>query len=156
MTSRASSPPRPWAQRELRTYFLRVPESEWLGVKRGRKSEFRRRVTRVAVPEAPTPVVAYRVTNGVNHEARLMVLERTWREPLGAISEESLAREGFRSLAEFRRHWKIRTKHPFRPLDEVQVYRVRPWEPGDMVTLGTCLIARLYGEHLPLDQREVI
>lgn len=154
MTSRASTPPEPWAQRELRTFFLRVPESDWLGVKHGRKREFRRRASGVAIPEVPTPVVAYRFKNGLRHDRVLMVLERTWREPLGAISEDSLAREGYSSLAEFRRYWKIREKRPFRPLDEVQVYQVRLWEAEDIERMGRVLVARLYAEHLPPGQRE--
>jgi hypothetical protein len=43
------------------------------------------------------------------HDAALMVLERCWREPVGAISDESLLREGYATFADFRRYYKLRT-----------------------------------------------
>lgn len=82
-------------------------------------------------------------------ESKLMVLERTWREPLGAISSESLEREGFESIAHFRRYWMGRQKQRFRPLLEVQVYRVRPFTETDREALGLALLDKLYGEHMP-------
>jgi hypothetical protein len=86
-----------------------------------------------------------------------MVLEKTWREPLGSLSEESLTREGFnveelgreRAYQEFRRYMRNRERRPFRPLQEVQVYRVRPWTPDDAEPMAQALLERLYGEFLP-------
>lgn len=92
-------------------------------------------------------VVGYAVSVG-NHDSRLFVLEDTWQEMLGAISEESLANEGFPDMAHFRRYWMRRSKRRFRPLDKVQVYRVRPMMKGDLDALGSALIYRLYQEHL--------
>lgn len=78
-----------------------------------------------------------------------MVMEKTWREPLGGLSPESLSREGFDSLAHFRRYWMARHGGQlFRPLLEVQVYRVRPWTPDDVGPMGLAMLQRLYGEHM--------
>lgn len=152
MSPRASSSPKPWPQYELRTIFLRVPHADWLLVKQGHKTEFRasgRAATKVQWVKPPTPVVAYALTNARDdHRSQLMVLEQCWREELRAISEESLRREGFNTFAEFRRYWKIRTQKPFRPLDRVWAYSVRPWTPEDAASLGVKMIERLYGEHL--------
>jgi hypothetical protein len=144
---------KPWPQFELRTVFLRVPHGDYLAVRRGRKTEFRatsRATSSVQRLNPPTPVVAYSVSNRrTDHRATLMVLEATWREELRAISDESLAREGFSSFAEFRRYWKIRHNAPFRPLDKVWAFRVRPWQPDDPEVLGRVLVERLYGQHIP-------
>lgn len=152
MTRRTTSSPKPWDQFEARTTFLRVPASDWLLVKQGRKTEFRatgRGVTQLWNVNPPTPVVAYAVTNARDdHDSRLMVLEKTWQEPLGAISPDSLAHEGFPDMASFRRYWIIRTKRRFRPLSNVQVFRVRPWRPGDNEAMGVGLLMKLYGAHL--------
>jgi hypothetical protein len=145
-----SKGPRPFSQRTARTTFLRVPADDWIAVKRGVKREFRGGPGTASAfhgIEPPTPVVAYRVRRG-EHEAKLMVLERAWQEPLGAISEESLAAEGFESFAEFRRYWIRRTRRRFMPTRRVWVYRVRPWSDADMEPLALRLFMRLYGEHL--------
>lgn len=145
--------PKPWTQYGTRTTFLRVPSVDWNAVKRGLKSEFRmsgRAVTQVWNLTCPTPVVAYTVNSrGEHQDPLLMVLERTWREPLGAISAESLEREGFPDMAHFRRYWMARQKSRFKPLLEVQVYRVRPFKPEDREPLGLALLDKLYGEHMP-------
>lgn len=153
MSHGASSSPKPWPQYELRTIFLRVPEGDWLRVKQGSKTEFRasgRAATKVQWIKTPTPVVAYALSNErTDHRSQLMVLEECWKEELRAISDESLRREGFPDFASFRRYWKIRTKRPFRPLAEVWAYRLRRWQPSDTVNMGTWMVERLYGEHLP-------
>jgi hypothetical protein len=77
-----------------------------------------------------------------------MVLEAVWREPLGAISPESLAAEGFESFAHFRRAWCIREKRLFRPLHMTTAFRVRPWESDDDRAMADALLKRLYGEFL--------
>jgi hypothetical protein len=145
--------PKPWRQHELRTTFLRVPHGDWLGVRQGRKREFRasgNAASKVQWLKPPIPVVGYaiRPRDGA-YLSQLMVLERCWREELRAISPESLELEGFSTFAEFRRYWKIRHNKPFRPLDRVWVYRVRPWVPGDELELGARMVERLYGEHMP-------
>lgn len=146
------SSPAPWSQYQARTTFLRVPLIDWAAVKTGHKTEFRgaggRDVTQLWNIQCPTPVVAYTVYPGPRHESLLMVLEETWREPLVAITPESLEREGFADLATFRRYWMTRTKRRYRPLTNVQVYRIRLWREGDEEALGAGLLRRLYRDHL--------
>lgn len=147
---RTTSSPEPWRQFEARTTFLRVPAEDWPSVRIGAKTEFRasgRSVTQLWNVTCPMLVVGYRVRRGV-HDSRLFVLEETHTEPLGAISPESLAREGYGSVAEFRRYWVGRTKQRFKPLAKVQVYRIRAATPEDRATLGLKLLERLYQEHL--------
>lgn len=144
-------PRKPYKQTQLRTVFLRVPTQDWLQVTRGVKTEFRAargHQTQAWAIKVPTPVVAYRVLRCEKHEAKLMVLEKTWREPLGAISEESLAREGYATFAEFRRYMRNRERRPFRPLQEVQVFQVRPWVEADRTDMASLLLDRLYGDFL--------
>lgn len=150
MTANGSRGPRPFRQRQARTIFLRVPADDWIAVKRGVKSEFRGSQGASSAffnTEPPTPVVTYRVRRG-EYESLLMVLEAFWQEPLGAISEESLAREGFASFAEFRRYWIGRERKRFVPTRNVWVYRVRPWTDADFEPLAARLMGRLYGDFL--------
>ena len=77
-----------------------------------------------------------------------MVLEAVWREPLGVISPESLAAEGFESFAHYRRYWCIREKRLFRPLHKTTVFRVRRWDSEDDRAMADVLLQRLYGEFL--------
>jgi hypothetical protein len=83
------------------------------------------------------------------YNAALMVLEAVRREPLGAISEGSIASEGSATMAEFRRACTIREKRRFPLLDTVTVHRVRPWTPEDGVAMGDALLRQLYGGFLP-------
>lgn len=146
---------RPYAQARLSTLFLRVPATDWASVLGGYKREFRVRgdgISRLNRAKTPTPVVAYAVagppTARVHYGPALMVLEGTYRQPVGAISPESIEAEGFTDIAGFRRYWMQRTQRPFRPLDEVHVYRVRPWYQLDRDDMGHLLLERLYGEYL--------
>lgn len=148
-----STPPGPWVQHEVRTQFLRISTFDWLRVKTGHKTEYRtarKALAQVTRALTPSPVVAYKVArDGGDRESQLMVLEATWREPLGAIGEESLAAEGYPDMAHFRRYWMERHRSSrFDYLTEVQVYRLRPWRMGDYETLAEHLISRLYAEHL--------
>lgn len=131
------------------TKFLRVPAEDWAAVTTGHKTEFR--LVRKAPPpdliKTPTPVVAYLSTNS-EADTRLMLLEDSWMMPVGMISEESLAREGFPDLAHFRRYWMQRTNQHFDPMQNVAVYRVRPVTPDDYDYLGRLLLADLYRGHL--------
>lgn len=78
-----------------------------------------------------------------------MVMEDKWLEPLGAISPDSLAAEGFSTIGEFRRYWMQREKRRFMPTRMVTVYRVRPWVPGeDDNNMAALILQRLYGDHL--------
>jgi hypothetical protein len=147
--------PKPWAQHRLRTIFLRVPLADWPAVKRGVKREFRAGTgpndkSQLWQVKTPTPVVAYSLNKRGDHDAQLMVLEATWMEPLGAITPESLAAEGFKSLAEFRRYWMARERKRFQPTRRTFVYRVRPWRGRfDEERFAALLLGRLYGDFIP-------
>lgn len=134
------------------TQFLRIPLVDWPAVTQGRKTELRavgRYATHSNRLKAPAPVVGYvRQRFRADMEAALLVLEETWTEPLGAITAESLAREGFRDRREFRRYWNLRHRTGFKPLSIVNVYRLRPWREGDGEWLGGVLMDHLYGEWL--------
>lgn len=83
----------------------------------------------------------------------LAVLEAHWFEPLGAISEESLRREGFDSFAAFRRYWVLQREfghRKFSPEDQCVVFRIRlARTEGEIDECGRLLLARLYGPWLP-------
>jgi hypothetical protein len=152
MTRHPTSGPKPWAQYETRTTFLRVPWQDWSKVKIGVKTEFRAsgiHATQLWNVTCPTPVVGWAMSNDRRHEARLLVLEATWTEPLAAINEESLEREGFTDFPHFRRYWMTRTKRRFTPMTKVHVYRIHVWTPEDTQEMGQALLRKLYGEHLP-------
>lgn len=152
---RVSSSPKPWKQYTAVTTFLRVPRGDWTAVKIGAKTEFRasgRGVTLLNRVTPPVAVVAWTIDASRQHHSALMVLEETWAEEVGAIAgrPESLEREGFESMAHFRRYWMARKGfRPFDFMERVQVYRVRPWRDDDLDDLGRRLIQRLYAEHLP-------
>lgn len=153
MGNQGSQGPQPFSQRRASTVFLRVPSEDWILVSRGGKREFRastKAVSNLWSVEPPTPVVAYRVRPGPTggYDSKLMVLEDKWLEPLGAITPESLAAEGFDSMAEFRRYWMRREKRRFMPTRKVTVYRVRLWTPEDNREMADVIFNRLYEEHL--------
>lgn len=133
--------------------FVRVPRRDWLAVKFGHKREFRAACGKHSAlfnVATPTPAVAYTILFSGEYDSTLMVLEAVWREPLGAITEESLANEGFDTFAEFRRAWMIREHRRFPPLRMTTVYKLRPWTPQDEQTMGEVLLERLYGDFLPV------
>lgn len=137
------------------TQYLRIPLVDWPAISQGRKTEFRA-AGRHAAParklKAPAPVVGYALQRfRADTESRLFVLEEVWTEPLMAISPESLSREGFRTIREFRVYWNKRHTKPgsgFKPFSTVNVYRLRPWREGDRDWLGARLIEHLYGDWL--------
>lgn len=146
----ASSHPKPYRQASAKTMFLRVPAADWPAVKMGVKREFRAspgQQTQVWNVLPPIAVVAYAVRTTGSHDRRLMVLEKTWREPLGAIGPDGLAAEGCKTLAEYKRKWAKQNKRRFPAMRQVQVYRVRPFNGADdAADLGLLLFHRLYGE----------
>lgn len=122
-------------------------------VKLGRKSEFRAAGRVGSVPTIqPLPVVAWcPVAYGPEPEQKLMVCERAWTERLGEISPESLAREGFSSMREFRDYWRKHRaggRKAYKPLLQVAVYRVRPWTEDDLELCGATIVEYLYEQHL--------
>lgn len=142
-------------RRRVETQYLRVPKEDWAAVKHGYKTEYRLggrggMYLNYLSSMLPTPVVLY-MTAGNRHEHKLGVLTDCWIEPLGAISEESVQLEGFTSVAHFRRYWTSRTSKRFRPLERVQVFRVRPFTPEDRESLGGILFDRLFGEFTGAD-----
>ena len=150
MAADGSRGPRPYTQRRLSTVFLRVPSRDWPAVKRGYKTEFRAGAGKNAVPQlfgvpTPIPVVAYTVRRG-EHDAQLMILERCWQEPLGAISADSLAAEGFEDLKEFRAYWMEREHKRFTPTRQVFAYRVRAFREDDRAEAADRIFEHLYGE----------
>lgn len=77
-----------------RTVFVRVPRAGWAAVVCGTKREFRAACGNHSAlwsVQTPTPAVAYAVSDIGLYDSALIVLEAVWREPLGAISPESLA-----------------------------------------------------------------
>ena len=138
-----------------RTVFLRLPRRDWAAFTTGEKTELRAPggpgIPPLGMLKPPTPVVAYTPPSGRGHPDLwfgLMVLEECWQEPLGAISDESLANEGFDSLGEFRHYWKQRFhrhgRRAWDPLRPVSVFRVRPWQPDDEDRFARLLLERLY------------
>lgn len=130
------------------TLILRPHPSDWLAVRYGQQTEFR---TVVGLPErvvTPSPVVLWR-RRASQVESVLFLLEAAWREPLGAVSEESLARSACASLAEFRERWVAARRRYFDATKQVCVWRVRAWRDGDAEAMGGALLHRLYGPYLP-------
>lgn len=122
--------------RKYRSTVVMIPDVDWADVLTGRKTQFRsysRRTKRDGgIPIKPTPAVGYHYVYD-NLETQLIWLEDTWQEPLGSITAESIAAEGFASLDEFRRYFEVRyPKGGYRPLENVQVYRVRPITQADI------------------------
>lgn len=158
--------PRPLPQRQLKTVFLRVPSPQWGGVSGGRVREFR--VAAGNAPQlssVPTPMfavlyrrqparrpVAYKSERRPGAiDYRLMLLERTRLEALGAITEEGLRLAGYQgddAWPRFRRDWCIAEKRRFEPLRKVVVYTVRPIQPDDLLIVGEKLVDHLFGSYL--------
>ena len=142
---------KPYAQRRVSIVFVRVPRAEWPAVVCGTKREFRAACGKHSAlwsVQTPMPAVAYTVSSIGVYDSALMVLEAVWREPLGAISAESLAGEGFASFTEFRRAWIRREKRRFPLLRMTTVDRIRPWTADDVRWMGEVLLERLCGGFL--------
>lgn len=130
--------------------FVRVPAADWLKVKHGSKTEFRGQPGRASAfhfIDPPTPAVAW-TFKAKKYESFLVVLEEVWQEELGAISDESLKREGFRTLAEFRRYWMQRERRRFMPLREVTAYRIHRLAEPERDEHAKRLFEHLYGQWL--------
>jgi hypothetical protein len=132
-----------------RRYYIRVPALDWPKLISGHKTELRLtgRGVLVTTLQPPSGMIGY-LRTPAGDRFRLFVCEDAWAEPLGAISDESLAREGFATRKEFRHYWRGRThSHVFKPLTTVQVVRLRPFGPGDRELLGNKLFDRLWGPY---------
>lgn len=144
--------PKPWPERRTTTLYLRIPRRDWPYVLTGQKTELRSSgryaITLVAL-KTPLPVVGYTMREHQEPAARLLLVEEAWTEPLGAIGPESLEREGFASMAEFRAYWRTyRTRQAFKPLSKVIVCRFRLFRPADREPAALKLFDQLYG-HAP-------
>lgn len=118
---------------------------DWPKVRVGDKTEFRTRGGNVrSYPDLPMLVVG----TAPRSPSQLLVLEDTWQEELGAISIESLAREGFDSLGLYREYWRGRGRRGYRAMDMVHVFRVHPFSDLDRMTMAEALLERFYGEWL--------
>lgn len=135
---------------------LRIPRLDWARVVVGEKTEIRhagRGATLAATlkERVPLPIIGWSVAKfGGNAQHELLVAEAAWVEPLGAITAESIANEGFASFQEFQAYWKERhISVGFRPLHKVQVVKVRPWRDGDRDFFAAKIIEHIYGQWLP-------
>lgn len=147
---------RPIPRASARTSFLRLPRQDWAPITQGAKTEFRSPggpgVPPLGLLKPPSPVIVYSPPSGyggVELLHALMVLEECWKEPLGVISAESLANEGFDSLDEFRRYWKRRfdrtRRRAWDPTRPISVFRLRPWRGAeDEERFARLLLERLY------------
>jgi hypothetical protein len=153
MGSQGGSAPNGLKGHELKTRFLRAPYQDWAALDQGYKTEFRALPMGVSVRslQTPTPVVLYAVSNAGVKKQKLMVLTRHETQRLMDIADypESLLREGFETYDHFRRYWRARTKRPFRPLEKVEAFQLRPWLRDDPIALGHLLVQRLYGSFIP-------
>lgn len=134
-----------------KTLLIQPHATDWLPLKYGRKGEFRTTPRGGAFPDmipCPTPAVLWRPVAS-RLETIPVVLEEAWTEPLGAISEESLGREGYASLREFRARWVASRHAYFDATRKVCVWKVRLWGDGDGEAMGQRLLERLYGPYLP-------
>lgn len=138
--------------RELRarltTLILRPHPADWLPLKYGQYSEFRSFRGFPDRLHVPTPIVLWRRV-GTRVETMIWVIEESWREPLGAISEESLARIGCANIREFRERWVSGRRIYFDATKNINVYRGRPWQDDDREPLAVALLETLYGPFLP-------
>lgn len=133
-----------WAlRRKVSNVILMVPDTDWAAVLSGSKTMFRSYSRRYLPTILPTLAIAWR-RGPTGLQTKTIVLEDTWQEPLGTVSEEDLRDEGFATLSDFRRYFEVRyPKGGYRPLATVQVYRVRPLREGDLEAHGAAMCAYL-------------
>lgn len=75
------------------------------------------------------------------------ILESFRREPIGAISSEDLATEGFEYMPAFRYYWTNRYKKiGWRPWDEVTVIELSPMRDGSRDWAARWLYGQVFGE----------
>jgi hypothetical protein len=135
------------------TLVIRLPLIDWPALRAGTKSEVRvtsRSTSFLAKIEPPQPFLGVARSRHSEDRTGMFVLEGTWLEMLGAISQESIEREGFASIKEFRRYWRDHrsSNRAFKPLERYRVVRLRPWTPEDYDVMARRLLDRLYGPWL--------
>lgn len=131
-------------RRTLNRRMIYVPQADWPSIRRGAKEEFRGSGAAWGLDDLPFPVALYSTVRNGGYEVRMAVLTACWKEPLGAISAESLEAEGHESLADFRQWWVNNRRPNFNVLQNVTVFRVRPWQDQDSDEMAHVLLDRLY------------
>lgn len=97
------------------------------------------------IPFLPIVVVAY-AQFMAGRDEELMLLEDSWIEPLRAITQDGIEREGFQTRQQFKVYWGRRHRRGgWRALSNVVVVRVRPLEPGELPEHMDRLFEHFYG-----------
>lgn len=126
---------------------ITVPRVDWSRVRIFEKCMWRsysRRRTELVLPRPVVLFSEHPQTGAV--DSMVACLTETWQEMLGAISEEDVAEEGFDSRRAFKLYFAERyPKGGFRPLEKVQVYRIRPLTDEDREAWLDEMWQRLYG-----------
>lgn len=138
--------------RTVSTTPFRIPRLDWGAITNGDKTEFRRhgKWGYETYGITPRPIVIYSVHDLTEeYEVDVAILEDIWQEPLGVITPESLANEGYRNVREFRSYFQERyPRRGWRPLDKVWVYKLRPFTPADRREHADKLFRELFGSWL--------
>lgn len=139
------------AKRYVRMQTLKVWNEDFPLLAQALKMEYRTppRATPVRYSNSlayPRPLLVETVSHAGAVVHCLMVCEAIWHERLMAISDESLAAEGFASIDQYKRYWLLRTGSRPRPLSWVTCRRLRTWRQGDVAMFGVQLMRELYLE----------
>lgn len=131
-----------------------MPREDWTRLKTGVKTELRMAgrgsLTDNHVGEPPVPLLGFSFGRArAEADYAMFVLEDCWREPLMAMSLESLEREGYATMGEFKDYWRYRFRNRrYDPMATVQVFRLRPMTSDDRQAMGARLLSALYEEWL--------
>lgn len=136
--------------RLIRSVYLRVPGVDFPLIP-APKTEVRMQVkakgptARLKTPW-PLPIWVWRKTAANTPDGKLVVCEAVWQEPIMAMTPESLAAEGFATMDDFKRYWRLRTGKLVSPTEIVTVYRLSPFDPATGYTdWGFRCLDLLYG-----------
>lgn len=148
-TKRAiEGPKKPEHRREVVNRRLSIPDVDWHDVRAGTKTELRY-YERYASRQLAADIPVVGVRRGDKSRTMLLTIEDVFKEPLGVISPESLAREGFDNLGDFRRYWIGRhggRNEGYRPLDLVYVIQLHPMTAEDEERFRERIWQTLFGE----------
>lgn len=147
--------PREFLRRDRRNTRLHLPRVDINDIRVGAKREFRNYGNRHYEGFTfPTPALGYcqrdwwTPEHGLDGiDTCLLMIEDSWVEPLGAISQESIVNEGFEDLAAFRRYFSERyPRGGFRALANVIVYRVHPLTDEEAQECAAAAWTHMYGQ----------
>jgi len=149
MTSSALAE-RPTERQQLRVGLqnvrLWVHRTDFAGLRCGERPVFRSYKVR-PIRDLPRPVIvcsAHPATGRVDTALSLLVDQ--WVHPLGTISDEEVAEEGFASRGEYKRYFAERyPRWGWRPLENVMAFRLRPLTDDDRQAWLDRVWERLYG-----------